>query len=561
MAQPFYVTERISDNRYFTKEGFLVCIGCPITRTGTLKYSAQEVPVTPGPSGEIIIYRNEDEVFKPETIASFVGKPITNNHPPVDVNPENWKDLVIGTILHPRRGEGTSHNCLVADLMFTEQRAIDMVLDGKVELSCGYDVDYEELSPGIGRHFNIVGNHLALVDQGRAGPQCAVIDEQVKDVATMRTIDVNSLDLEGMGSTEGFLDDDAGTEHVHVHVGGGHTIEGDTMEHHMGSSGHHGGHFSRIKGKGSSRHSYSHHHDAEGEPAEGLHERISGLEDAMHHMHRMVSDLHRGRGRHHDDDDRHHGRHHDDNEEEYERYEHAEEEDSHHGEECDDDLPEEFEEHQGHPPHHGDDRRGRHHRDRGRRHHRDRGRRHHRDTEGLNMGGPIEGKLHYEAPPGTGDRRRGRGRDAAAVSDAYRAVVSMAEIICPGLRLPTYDSVMSARSPGRFIHDFRCRVMDAALGIPENQSIVEDITGTDRFNPYGVSPSELAFVFRAVAQTKRRINNGQARARVQDMNAATGAGGGLGLRGSIKSPQDLNEANRKFWASRSGNMGPVQTQV
>ena len=46
------------------------------------------------------------------------------------------------------------------------------------EVSCGYDADYEQTSPGKGKQSNIIGNHLALVDQGRAGHAYAIQDHK-----------------------------------------------------------------------------------------------------------------------------------------------------------------------------------------------------------------------------------------------------------------------------------------------------------------------------------------------------------------------------------------------
>ena len=50
------------------------------------------------------------------------------------------------------------------------------------EVSCGYDADYEQTEPGRGTQRNIIGNHVALVTRGRAGPRVAI-----KDHSTERT--------------------------------------------------------------------------------------------------------------------------------------------------------------------------------------------------------------------------------------------------------------------------------------------------------------------------------------------------------------------------------------
>lgn len=169
----FYVTEKLGLKRSVTPEGFLVCHDVPIARTGTQRYASGETPVADGPGGFVDIYRDPDQVFRDETMASFHGKPLVNDHPSEDVTPDNWRDLAIGTVLNPRKG---SDDMLVADIMVTDKNGIALVNSGKVEVSCGYDADYEEIEPGLGRQLNIIGNHLALVDRGRCGPRCAIGD-------------------------------------------------------------------------------------------------------------------------------------------------------------------------------------------------------------------------------------------------------------------------------------------------------------------------------------------------------------------------------------------------
>jgi hypothetical protein len=43
-------------------------------------------------------------VFHPDSIASFEGKPVVNDHPMEDVTPDNWKQLAIGHIRRDVRG-------------------------------------------------------------------------------------------------------------------------------------------------------------------------------------------------------------------------------------------------------------------------------------------------------------------------------------------------------------------------------------------------------------------------------------------------------------------------
>jgi uncharacterized protein len=173
----FYTSTQLGAHQALTPEGFLLCLDVPIARVGTMYYSQGEVPVTADQQGIIRIHREAAEVFAPMAVASFNGKPVTNDHPPEKVKPDNWKVYTIGTCLNPRRGSGVlDPDFLYADFLIHDADAIKDVREGKREVSAGYDAEYEEIQPGEGRQHLIVGNHVALVDKGRCGPRCFIGD-------------------------------------------------------------------------------------------------------------------------------------------------------------------------------------------------------------------------------------------------------------------------------------------------------------------------------------------------------------------------------------------------
>ncbi len=174
----FYTTGRLGESRETTPEGFMLCRNVAIARTGTQLYGAGEVPVDPGPDGIIRIQRLDEEVFRAETIASFEGKPVTVEHPNEFVTPETWQTLAVGIVQNPRRGEGINNDLLIADLLITASDAIAYVDRELPELSAGYEADYLQTEPGRGVQQNIVGNHVALVERGRAGPRCSINDKE-----------------------------------------------------------------------------------------------------------------------------------------------------------------------------------------------------------------------------------------------------------------------------------------------------------------------------------------------------------------------------------------------
>ena len=177
----YFTPTKFSENIRETPEGFIICVGVPIARTGEMVYGADEIEdLLPDDEGKLVITREESEVFRPETIASFEGKPVTIGHPKDFVTPQNWSWLAKGIIQNVRRGEGEQENDLIADVFITDAIAINLVKAGLREVSCGYQADYDQTEDGKGKQSNIIGNHLALVEQGRAGSSYAINDHKGK---------------------------------------------------------------------------------------------------------------------------------------------------------------------------------------------------------------------------------------------------------------------------------------------------------------------------------------------------------------------------------------------
>lgn len=182
----FFVASQLSERIAETPEGYLLCEAVPIARTGELRYAPDETPIPAG-DGQTIITRGAADLFAPETLASFEGKPVTLEHPPDFVTPDTWKMYAVGTVQNVRRGEGEDADKLLADLLLTDARAIEAVRTHKLrELSCGYDAEYFADAPGKGRQTAIRGNHVALVAQGRCGSACAIQDAAPGAFAIMK---------------------------------------------------------------------------------------------------------------------------------------------------------------------------------------------------------------------------------------------------------------------------------------------------------------------------------------------------------------------------------------
>lgn len=191
MDVQYYTAESLGPNRERTPEGFLICYDVPAARIGEMVYGPGEVPpeLGTGHDGRVRVTRAAAEVFDPKSMASLNGKPVTDDHPPVDVDPKNWKYYTRGVVVNPRRGEGDAQDFLVVDLIVYDEETIRDIERGKREVSCGYDPTYLQLLDpstgepikGRGEQVDIRYNHLALVSAGRCGPYCAIGDRKTVD--------------------------------------------------------------------------------------------------------------------------------------------------------------------------------------------------------------------------------------------------------------------------------------------------------------------------------------------------------------------------------------------
>ena len=168
-----YYGYTISPNQLETGEGFLICRNVPVARTGMQEYRGREIGLE---TDEIVkVWRPESEVFDPAAMASFEGKPVTNDHPTELVTPDNVARYEMGHIQNVRRGSGEFSDFLLGDLHIHDAELIKAIRNGKRQISCGYECEYIEEDGKITQS-NIRGNHVAVVDEGRAGVKAAIMD-------------------------------------------------------------------------------------------------------------------------------------------------------------------------------------------------------------------------------------------------------------------------------------------------------------------------------------------------------------------------------------------------
>ena len=187
------VAEKLSEHRYKTPEGYLICVDSILARTGKQTYSRSEIFGDSENDGLIEVDRKAEEVFSPETMASFENKPICVEHPDVDVNSGNISEFAVGFVRDIHKGEYEGEPVMLGTLVITDAKTVEEIEEGKhTDLSCGYDCDIDDSENPQQR--NIRGNHVALCEQGRAG--IARIMDSVKDEESTYTEVTKNLEKE-----------------------------------------------------------------------------------------------------------------------------------------------------------------------------------------------------------------------------------------------------------------------------------------------------------------------------------------------------------------------------
>ena len=193
-----YYGSKISPHLTKTPEGFLICHDVPINRIGVQKYNGYEIGQDAANSTKMFkVIRRPEEVFSPAAIASFNGKPITDGHPPENVTPDNIHAFERGHAQNIRKGTGDNEGCTIADLYITDPQLINDVMDGKREVSCGYNYDLFPNKNGTFEQRSIRGNHIAVVEEGRAGHHVAIKDSKPKTTERGTKMTENKGSLRG----------------------------------------------------------------------------------------------------------------------------------------------------------------------------------------------------------------------------------------------------------------------------------------------------------------------------------------------------------------------------
>jgi len=173
------------DKREYDTNGWFEVKDNPLSKVGVFKYSESSV-VKGGDANKMVnVFLPPEELGSEEAIKSFRLLPWTDDHPGALLGdkeeglvPAEEKGIQ-GVIGQDIRFDG---GILYGNVKVFSEALARKIASGKRELSCGYRCDFVP-EDGVYRgeryqyvQRNVRGNHTALVDHGRRGPDVRVLD-------------------------------------------------------------------------------------------------------------------------------------------------------------------------------------------------------------------------------------------------------------------------------------------------------------------------------------------------------------------------------------------------
>lgn len=160
-----------------TSDGYLVA-NPRVARTGIQLYRGSEVGMKD--KAIVRVYRPEEEVFNKDSLHSMAHRPVTNDHPPVAVTADNWKDYAVGQTGGDVARDG---DFVRVPMCVMDSKTIKDIQSGKNQLSQGYSCELvfgDGVTPSGEKYdakmTNIRGNHSAIVKFARGGDRLALGD-------------------------------------------------------------------------------------------------------------------------------------------------------------------------------------------------------------------------------------------------------------------------------------------------------------------------------------------------------------------------------------------------
>lgn len=146
--------------------------------------------------------------------------------------------------------------------------------------------------------------------------------------------------------------------------------------------------------------------------------------------------------------------------------------------------------------------------------------------------------MEGEMPEGVTKDQARKAKDSAYLTDSFQETVSLAEIIAPGIRIPTFDRAARPASSLKSICALRSQALDLAYAQPQTRGLIVELLAGKTLDTKKMTCDATRSLFRSVAALKKTENK-NATFSVSD-NEKTQTRG-------VKTIADLNKLNAEYY--------------
>ena len=192
------ISARVQD-----ENGFITIKDNPITKAGVFQYLGRECGMMNAPQQVFNVYRPESELQRQEFLDSIKLLPFTIGHKMLGkgYEPADGKQIDGVTGENPYYKDGVVY----CDLRIFTERLPTQIENGVKDLSLGYRMKFiPQKGVWNGKNYDIIqtnlrGNHLALVGEGRSGPDIAVLYSKSIDGKELEVMEEENKPAEAEG--------------------------------------------------------------------------------------------------------------------------------------------------------------------------------------------------------------------------------------------------------------------------------------------------------------------------------------------------------------------------
>lgn len=150
-------------------------------------------------------------------------------------------------------------------------------------------------------------------------------------------------------------------------------------------------------------------------------------------------------------------------------------------------------------------------------------------------------EMEKEVPAEVTKDQARKAKDSAFLVDSFQETVSLAEIIAPGIRIPTFDRAARPAQSLKSICSLRSQALDLGYAQPATRGLIDELLAGKTLDTKKMTCDATRSLFRSVAALKKADN--------KKTNFSATDNENLQTRG-VKSIADLNKLNADFYAKK-----------